>query len=123
MPADFGWRGLAEVAGHEALSREPTELSVKLARARVARLARDRLAAEAADTYERTRYASDMMRLRAELINRHGAVPGDPFLDCDEVFEWFLNRHAGEFEAVAGDIIHWIELPVEGIRYLRTRGC
>jgi hypothetical protein len=118
-PPDFNWRGLAEVAGWEALN-DPIELTDALAWARIARLALDRLAAAApGDRGEAQRSRNNLQRLRAGLITRHGVVPGDPFLDCDQLFDDFLARYGDQYDAVARDSERWTTLPIERIRDLR----
>jgi hypothetical protein len=120
VPDDFNWRGLAEVAASNALWEVPGDRAVSLGWARVAQLAHSRLVGAEADEYERRRSTEAVMRLRAELINRFGTVPGDPFLDCDEIVQWFLGRHDPAFDAVAADAGHWTSLPIERIRALRA---
>jgi hypothetical protein len=120
LPTGFNWRLLAQVASMEALSPDSMDPAVALAWGRVAWLSYDRLAANASSESEHDRYVCDAMRMRTELINRLGASPGDPLLDCDQIFEWFLTRRASEFAAVVRDANRWRELPVERIRQLRS---
>lgn len=117
-PGGFNWLGLAEVAGNNALRQDGGPVAVALSWARIADHATARFIAVAPDAAESR--TTGLKRLRAELINRHGSVPGDPFLDCDEIFRWFLGRHGNEFDAAAADATHWTELPIERIRELRS---
>jgi hypothetical protein len=119
-PDDFNWLGLAEVAAARALRQDPQPLDALLPWARVAQLAYRRLIARAGSVAEADRYEESLMRLQAGLIRRHGHRAGDPFLDCDQIFDWFLGRHAGGFDAAQGDSRRWRELPVARIHELRT---
>lgn len=116
-PEGFNWLGLAEVAGAEALPLEPGDVTSSLAWARVAALAHQRLAELGVRTPERA--GEDVMRLRANLILRHGARSGDPFLDCDQIIDWFLDTYDSQFEQVRDQAMHWSELPISRIGELR----
>ena len=116
-PEDFNWLLLAEKAAANALPLTPSDLATSLAWAEVAGLAYQRLAESGMRTKERSE--EDLMWLRAELIMRHGPRKGDPFLDCDQIFDWFLNTYGSEFDAVRDATVPWPELPIARIRQLR----
>lgn len=115
-PTGFNWLGLAEVAGYEAMR---CDLTTALAWARVSIAVRYRLADMMGESSVHSGQITDAMRLRTHLINRYGAINGDPVLDCDEIFHWFLDRHADQFDHAAADAGHWHDLPIERIRELR----
>lgn len=118
-PPDFDWRALAEAAGWNALHKAADTVAA-VGWARVSRLARDRLVAGlTGDRYEQWRSRIADATLRAELINRHGPVRGDPFLDCDALFEQFLARYGDQYDEVAKDAEQWTELPIGRVRNLR----
>src|SRR5262245_18928483 len=118
-PPDFNWLGLAEAAGSDTL-RASADVTEALTWARVARAARERLVAGAGGhPYEPGRAKLGDDNLRAALITRYGSVPGDAFLDCDELFVSFLARHDVEFDEVARDSAQWTTLPIERIRDMR----
>jgi len=117
VPRGFNWLGLGEVAAANALAEDAEEGA--LAWARVARQAYEHLASAAGRDRERRRFMTSLMRLRGALIRRHGPHAGHPFLDCDEVIDWFLVPHAGQYEMAALDAESWRELPIERVRALR----
>ncbi|MGX1776316.1 hypothetical protein ACWIGW_29690 [Nocardia brasiliensis] len=115
-PPDFNWLGLAEVTAHEAMRADATS---GISWARVAICIRERIAATAQDDSLRQSQIISAMNLRAAMINRHGPLPGDPLLDCQQIYRWFLNRHPDQIEQVTTDAAHWRELPIARIRELR----
>lgn len=115
-PTGFNWLGLAEVAGNKAMRGDR---DTDLAWARVSVSVRYRLAEMMGESSEYSGQITSAMRLRAELINRYGHVDGDPLLDCQAIFRWFIDRHAGQFDQAAVDTNHWLDLPIERMRELR----
>jgi hypothetical protein len=60
-----------------------------------------------------------MMR-RAFIIDRLGAVSGDPLRDPEVVMEWFWNRTPHSPRAIAPLVPNWQSLPIEQIRQFRS---
>ncbi|MEU8895485.1 hypothetical protein [Nocardia sp. NPDC048505] len=116
IPKDFNWRGLAEISGAKAM-REDFATGLKWARISI--LARERIRESTPDEFERRAQTASVMLLRAEMINRHASIPGDPILDGRDIFMWFLDRHRGQFETVVADASRWRELSISRIRELR----
>jgi hypothetical protein len=126
-PTGLDWRAVAEIAGSRALPPGDGPLADALedalAWARVARIASEHLAAAAdvaGDAIARDDAERAMLRLRGDLIMRHGERPGDPLLDADGIFDWFLRTHDGTFDAVARDAVRWRDLPRDRLRELRS---
>ncbi|MEV0356362.1 hypothetical protein AB0H71_09895 [Nocardia sp. NPDC050697] len=112
----FNWEGLAEVAGAEAMAGTR---AVDLAWAQVALAVRNRLERRADSESEQRRQYLSGVRLRAEMVERHGARSDSSLLDCRDVLRKFTQRWSGRYDSVDSDAGQWRDLPRARILELR----
>ena len=82
---NFNWHGLAEVAASRASD------NLNLEWAKVAIYVYNFLAANQPNATGKESFMSSAMTLRAYMISKLGATPGDEILDIEYLVNWFFN--------------------------------
>ncbi len=112
VPESFNWLGLAESAATYARSQKDVEW------AKVAILVYEWLA-NGNRLASLNRYINSAMMLRASMIDKKGAVPGDFVLDMNQIVHWFYESLPFSYEEAERKASVWRTLDIQEIQALR----